>query len=254
MEQRRILGVATTDAGMTIDELARETGMTVRNIRAHQSRGLLPPPEVRARTGYYGPDHVARLRLIQELQGNGYNLAAIKDLLDRSGGSAEQILGFTQTLLTPQNAEQPEVVDLEELQQRFGTAGADGKLLARAERLGLVAPLGGGRFEVPSPTVLRAGEAVLALGIPLDKALDIVERLTKNADRVSETFVRIFFEQVWKPFDEAGRPEAEWAEVRETLERLRPLVSDAYVAILQQRTARGVERAFGQALERHAKH
>ena len=36
---------------MTIDELARATGMTVRNIRAHQSRGLLPPPEVRARTG-----------------------------------------------------------------------------------------------------------------------------------------------------------------------------------------------------------
>ena len=66
----------------TIDELARETGMTVRNIRAHQSRGLLPPPEVRARTGYYGPEHVARLRLIQELQGNGYNLAAIKDLVD----------------------------------------------------------------------------------------------------------------------------------------------------------------------------
>ena len=63
---------------LTIDELARETGMTVRNIRAHQSRGLLPPPEVRARTGYYGPEHVARLRLIQELQGNGYNLAAIK--------------------------------------------------------------------------------------------------------------------------------------------------------------------------------
>ena len=244
--------VPATNADMTIDALARETGMTVRNIRAHQSRGLLPPPEVRARTGYYGPDHAARLRLIQELQGNGYNLAAIKDLLDRSGGSAEQILGFTQTLLAPQDAEEPEVVDLEELEQRFGAAG-DGKLLAKAERLGLVVPLGGGRYEVPSPTVLTAGEAVLALGIPLDKALDIVERLTKNADRVSETFVRIFFEQVWKPFDEAGRPEAEWAEVRETLERLRPLVSDAYVAILQQRTARGVERAFGQALERHAK-
>ena len=28
--------------------------MTVRNIRAHQSRALLPPPQVRGRTGYYG--------------------------------------------------------------------------------------------------------------------------------------------------------------------------------------------------------
>ena len=31
---------------MTIDELALESGMTARNIRAHQSRGLLPPPTV----------------------------------------------------------------------------------------------------------------------------------------------------------------------------------------------------------------
>ena len=29
---------------MTIDELARESGMTARNIRAHQSRGLLRRP------------------------------------------------------------------------------------------------------------------------------------------------------------------------------------------------------------------
>jgi DNA-binding transcriptional MerR regulator len=34
--------MAEAVAELTIDELARETGMTVRNIRAHQSRGLLP--------------------------------------------------------------------------------------------------------------------------------------------------------------------------------------------------------------------
>ena len=57
-----------TQADLTIDELARRTGMTVRNIRAHQSRGLLPPPEVRGRTGYYGSEHLARIELIRELQ------------------------------------------------------------------------------------------------------------------------------------------------------------------------------------------
>ena len=67
---------------LTIDELARATGMTVRNIRSHATRGLLPPPEVRARTGYYGPDHVARLELILELQAAGHNLAGIKHLSD----------------------------------------------------------------------------------------------------------------------------------------------------------------------------
>ena len=33
---------------MTIRELAERTGMTVRNIRAHQTRGLLPPPSCAA--------------------------------------------------------------------------------------------------------------------------------------------------------------------------------------------------------------
>ncbi len=45
---------AEVTVDLTIDELAQRTG-TVRNVRAHQSRGLLPPPEVRGRTGYYGP-------------------------------------------------------------------------------------------------------------------------------------------------------------------------------------------------------
>lgn len=236
---------------MTIDELARACGMTVRNIRAHQSRGLLPAPEVRARTGYYGPDHVARVRLIQELQGEGYNLAAIKHLLERSDSSAQDILRFADTLLAPAVSEQPEVVDLVELSERF--PGGDRKLLARAERLGVVVALGEERYEVPSPTLLRAGEAVIALGVPLSQALDIVERLTKSADEVSRTFVRLFLDQVWRPFDADGRPEADWPRVRETLAELRPLVSDGFVAILQQRMSRGVERAFGRELEKRAK-
>ena len=46
---------AGEEATLTVEELAHETGMSVRNIRNHQSRGLLPPPEVRSRVGYYGP-------------------------------------------------------------------------------------------------------------------------------------------------------------------------------------------------------
>jgi MerR HTH family regulatory protein len=52
---------------MTIRELAERTGMTVRNIRAHQTRGLLPPPVVRGRTGYYDEEHVARIELTREM-------------------------------------------------------------------------------------------------------------------------------------------------------------------------------------------
>ncbi len=39
--------------------------------------------------GYYSAEHVARLRLILDLQADGFNLAAIERLLSGSGGSAD---------------------------------------------------------------------------------------------------------------------------------------------------------------------
>jgi len=46
----------------------------------------------------------------------------------------------SRALLSPAAAEQPEVVELQELRERF--PGGDRKLLSRAERLGIVVPLG----------------------------------------------------------------------------------------------------------------
>src|ERR1700760_5085201 len=85
-------------AQMTVEQLAYETGMSVRNIRNHQSRGLLPPPEVRARTGYYGPDHVARLRLIQEMQAEGFKLSAISRLIGEPGADDDRFVGLRQAV------------------------------------------------------------------------------------------------------------------------------------------------------------
>ena len=76
----------TEDTRLTIDELARRAGMTVRNVRAHQSRGLLPPPEIRGRTGYYGAEHADRLELIKDLQAEGFSLEVIGRILERSPG------------------------------------------------------------------------------------------------------------------------------------------------------------------------
>jgi DNA-binding transcriptional MerR regulator len=240
-----------TVAELTIDELARETGMTVRNIRAHQSRGLLPPPEVRARTGYYGPEHVARLRLIQELQGNGYNLAAIKDLVTRSSGSSQEALDFARAILTPFEDERPEIVEATELAERFG--GGDPKLLRRAEKLGIVMPLGEGRYELPSPTLVRAGETLIGLGIPLEKALDVIESVARQADGVADAFVKLFLDRIWKPFDRAGQPDPDWPAVLAALEQLRPLATEVLVAIFQPRMTQATEKAFGRELDRRSK-
>src|SRR3954453_2416897 len=72
---------SSVDWPITISELAERVGMTVRNIRAHQSRGLLPPPVRRGRVACYGEQHEAVLLRIKELQAKGYNLAAIEELL-----------------------------------------------------------------------------------------------------------------------------------------------------------------------------
>src|SRR5215210_4201841 len=117
-------------ASMTIDELARRTGMTVRNIRAHQSRGLVPPPQVRGRTGYYGDEHVARIELIKELQADGFNLEAIRRLLERAGGSSAEVLNFSRALRAPFEDEQPEVAMADELAERWG-GPLDPALMAR---------------------------------------------------------------------------------------------------------------------------
>ena len=236
---------------LTIDELARETGMTVRNIRSHASRGLLPPPEVRARTGYYGPEHVARLRLIQELQGNGYNLAAIKDLVRRSSGSSQDALEFARAILAPFEDERPEIIDAAELAERF--SGGDEKQLRRAEKLGIVVPLGEGRYEIPSPTLLRAGETLSGLGIPLEKSLDVIEDVARQADSVAAAFVKLFLDRIWKPFDRAGQPEPDWPAVLAALEQLRPLATEVLVATFQPRMAQAAEKAFGRELDRRAK-
>ena len=241
----------TGKADLTIDELARTTGMTVRNIRSHATRGLLPPPEVRARTGYYGPEHVARLQLIQELQANGYNLAAIKHLLSRTQqGVGEEVLGLTRALLEPFEDERPEVVEEEELAQRFEVGG---KQRSRAIKLGLIVPLGEGRYEVPSPNLLRAGEALIGLGVPVDRVLDLAEHTSKNADAIADQFVRLVMDRVWKPFARAGHPEEQLPQVQEALERLRPMATEALVALFQQRMTARTERAFGRELDRQAK-
>jgi DNA-binding transcriptional MerR regulator len=67
---------------LTIAQLAEAVGMTVRNIRAYQSRGLLHAPTIRTRIAHYGGDHVARLELINSLQREGFTLAAIHRLID----------------------------------------------------------------------------------------------------------------------------------------------------------------------------
>lgn len=241
-----------SDPGLTIDELAQKVGMTVRNVRAHHSRGLLPPPEVRGRTGYYGPEHVARLELIREMQGAGFNLQSIKHVLEMApAGSGQELLDLERVLMAPWGEEAPEFVSTEDLIERFGPV--DPKLLRRSEALGILRDMGDGRFEVTSPALFKAGAEVVALGIPLDHALSMTEKVHRQSRAVAKEFVRLFLQDVWRPFLESEDREAKLPQVREALERLRALSTDVLTASFSLNMAGEVEEAFGKEMSRPKK-
>ena len=235
-------------ADLTIDQLAQRSGMTVRNVRAHQSRGLLPPPEVRGRTGYYGPEHVARLALIQEMQAEGFSLELIRRLLE-GAGSSTAALRFSRALRAPFGEREPEIITAEELGERWGSS--DPALLQRALELGIMRPHGDGRFEEVSPTLARASAELAGIGISPQQALEVAGSLREHADSVARAYLKLFVEAVWEPFEAAGRPEERWPEVSDALERLRPLAAESLHAMfglaMDAATERTLERLQGSS-------
>ena len=82
---------------LTIEELARRTGLSTRNVRAYRTAGLLPPPRLEGRTGRYGDEHLRRLTVVARLQQRGWSLAAIRDALaaQDAGRSLEELLDLS---------------------------------------------------------------------------------------------------------------------------------------------------------------
>ena len=242
-------GVVTAEGqSYKIDELAQRTGMTVRNIRAHQSRGLLPPPEVRGRTGFYGPEHEARLELIKELQADGFNLESIRRLLENANGRSADVLRFTRALREAFAAEEPEVVTIEELTERWQRN--DAELVRKAERIGFLRSLGNGRYEELSPRIANAAVELAELGVPVEVALTVAQKLRRHADGVAREFVKLFVKQVWEPFVAAGQPDDQWPEVQAALERLRPLAGEALLGMFGLAMTDAVDKAFGREIEK----
>ncbi len=222
--------------------------MTVRNIRAHQTRGLLPPPVVRGRTGYYDEEHVARIELTREMQAEGLNLEAIRRVLENSDGSVAEILDFSRAIRVPFEDESPEIYEAAEIAELWGAEGVDPELLRRGEELGMLRALPDGRIEVISPSLQLAAVELAELGIQTEPAMAAAEQLRCHSDGAARTFVDLFVNEIWEPFDRAGRPEAEWPRIREALERMRPLASRSVLAVFQIAMDEAAEKASERTL------
>lgn len=146
--------------GMTIHELADVVGMTPRNIRAYQSKGLLPHPTIEHRTARYSGLHLARLHLIASLQREGFTLNAIKRLLD-TPSSYSAIVADRRRRFRDGDSDIPATVPVSEQRIRtlFPMAPTD------LTETGLVWKDDEGRLVSPA-VVVGVGRTLLGLGLP----------------------------------------------------------------------------------------
>ena len=126
-------------------------------------------------------------------------------------------------------------------------------VIDRAIDAGALVPIDDDRFEAPFPSLLDAAEGVVATGVPLGHALAVIAKVQSRCRSVSHEFVKLFLDDIWRPFEEEGYPEERWPEVRAALDQLRPLSLQALVAVYRMTMSDEVEKAFGKQLERMAK-
>lgn len=233
----------------TIDELAQLTGVTGRNIRALQSKRMIPPPTIRARTGYYGPEHVARLRMIRTLQDEGFRLEAISRLLESPGAAADRILEFGQALRSSFGAPESELATTADLAARFGGA-PDQRALRKAQRLGLIRPLGEDQWEILNPRLVAAGEELAAMGVPLDHGLAVAESIDRHTRAIAKEYVRLFVSDVVGAERVSDPANKDWGWLQEALERLRPIALDAIRASFENAMSQQVDKEVKKFLER----
>ena len=219
---------------MTVGVLARRAGMTVRNVRAHAARGLLPPPRLEGRTGYYGPEHLARLELITQLQDQGFALSAIERLVAATPRqSAEEALSQYLHMLAPWTPEPPLEMGAGEVTGWLGVDLSEATWDALVTA-GLLLGVDGGRVRVPNPGLVRAGAEAVRLGMTADALIVMREELTTHVGAVTARFVDLFRRTVWADFVGDGLPPDRHEQVRDVVGALQPVAAQALLATFRE--------------------
>ncbi len=211
---------------LTLDELTNRVGLSVRTIRFYTSKGLVPPPIRRGRSGYYTPDHVARLELVQELQTHGFTLSAIERYLSRIPADAgPEDIALHRTMLAPWQAEAPEEMSRAALDRRANRTLTDDEL-ETLSALGIVMRTKRGRFQVAG-SQLTVGLGLLDLGFPTEAAIAAADIYAEHGRQIAKELSELFRTMVWPAYKESG---ASPEKLREVVERLKPLSIASLVA------------------------
>ncbi|MGH3247191.1 MAG: MerR family transcriptional regulator [Trebonia sp.] len=166
---------------MTVEEFGRQIGMSARNIRALQGRGLLPPPVRHGRRAFYLEQHLQRAEAIKDLQRQGFNLVAIGSMLG-TGENDPQAAGMA--------------VVLERVANRHPA------LIAALQRHRVVARNASGQLRVIRLKPLQTALALRELGVPLPAALGALVAVLNAAELSSGELLRVVHGQIvdnWDP-------------------------------------------------------
>lgn len=236
-----------------VDELARLAGTTVRNVRAYQDRGLLPPSRREGRLAWYSDAHVTRLRIVGQLLERGYTLSNIGELLGawESGQDVGDLLGLEAALSAPWSDETPTIMTVEELASLFGFGDEEPDMPAieLAVDQGVLEANRDGTFLVRKPRILHAGAELVAAGIPLTAVLSLGARLREDMDRVARSFVDLVATHVFDPEGDQI-PGHELPRLTDVVRRLRPLAREAVDAELADAMGRHVQAQLLRRLDR----
>ena len=217
--------------------------MTVRNIRAHQTRGLLPPPVVRGRTGYYNEEHVARIELTREMQADGPQPRGDPPRASRPATARRRARSSTSPapLRAPFEDETPG--DLRAGRARRDLGGEGGRPeadRAAAKSWASLRALPDGRIEVISPRLQRAGgragrssASAPRRRSPPPKSCAATPTASPAPSSSSSS------RRSGSPSTAPAGPRRTGRRIREALERMRPLASDAPARRLPDRDGRG---------------
>ncbi|WP_067694243.1 MerR family transcriptional regulator [Nocardia jejuensis] len=229
----------------TIDELARAADSTVRSVRVYHERGVLPPPDVRGRTGYYGAEHLNRVRTISRLLDRGIKLNGIKELLaafDR-GDDLGDLLGVSDPnqSMTPAHTDEA-TITAADLQNRF--AGVPNGF-ARVVATGAFEPVDATTYRVADPVVAGLLDQLENIGVPIADALHEAERMKADCDRISRRVVDLAREHAWERYADSDRTPQDLTDLTARVDILRSIPGRATADLV----SRSIDRYLAQDTE-----
>jgi DNA-binding transcriptional MerR regulator len=184
-----------------VEELSVRTGVPVRTIREYQGWQVLHPPTRVGRVGFYDESHVRLLETIGELQGRGYSIAAIRDLLAawEEGAGLRDVLGIEDSIgLTADEA--AIALPRDQMERLLPSIMTSTRLTARAGKAGLFEADGDG-FVARSPALLQLVADAIRAGLSPSAALDLAATVVSAAAAVGQAAAQVVAEQVTSESD-----------------------------------------------------